>query len=272
MGQGRALGKSSSKLLTTLAGNDRSVFTFKDASEILKTSDVATRKLLSDLVNKKWLIRLSRGLYLIIPLSAGENAEVSENWYVVAKYLVEPRPYYISHYSAMEIHGMTIQPISTVFISTSQRKKDVCALGATFHFTYLMPSRIWGTTDTWATPSEKVRVSDLERTIIDCLAHPRLCGGVSEIAKGLYSLKSAIDYPKLLRDVDHFGSNAVGKRLGFLLELYGLSNESAEKLKQSANLSYVLLDPSLPPTGRYWHRWRLRLNISLEELKQIVKT
>jgi len=272
IGQSRALGKSSSRLLTTLAGNGRTVFAFGDAREILKTSDAATRKLLSDLVKKKWLIRLSRGRYLVVPLSAGENAEVSENWYVVARYLVEPRPYYISYYSAMEIHGMTTQPISTVYISTPQRKKDAHALGATFHFIYLMPSKVWGTTDTWATPTEKVRASDLERTIVDCLGNPRLCGGLSEIAKGLYARRSEVDYPKLLKDVERFGSNAVAKRLGFLLELYGLSGKSAETLRQSANSSYVLLDPSLPPTGRYWHRWRLRLNASPEELKQIVQT
>lgn len=272
MDRSKSLGKSSSRLLIALAENDRNVFSFQDAVGILKSNDAATRKLLSDLVKRKWIIGLSRGRYLVVPLSAGEKAEVSENWYVIAKYLVQPRPYYISHYSAMEIHRMTTQPVSTVFVSTPQRKKDTLALGATFHFVCLMPSRMWGTTGEWATGTERVEVSDLERTIIDGLNNPRLCGGVSEIAKGIHARKGDIDYVKLLEYVERFGSNAVAKRLGFLMELYGMNNETVERLRRMANPSYVLLDPSLPTMGRHWHRWRLRLNVNPEELKEIVRT
>ncbi|MBU4241351.1 MAG: hypothetical protein KKE43_07625 [Actinobacteria bacterium] len=270
MDQSKSLGRSSSRLLIALAENDRNVFSFRDAVGILKSNDAATRKLMSDLVKRKWIIQLSRGRYLVVPLSAGEKAEVSENWYVIAKYLVQPRPYYISHYSAMEIHRMTTQPISTVFVSAPHRKKDVLALGATFHFVSLVPSRMWGTTGEWATSTERVEVSDLERTIVDSLNNPRLCGGVSEIAKGIHARKGDIDYVKLLEYIERFGSNAVAKRLGFLMELYGMNNETVERLRRVSNLSYVLLDPSLPAMGRHWHRWRLRLNVNPEELKEIV--
>lgn len=271
MDRSKSLGKSSSKLLVALAENDRNVFTFQDAAEILKSSDTATRKLLSDLIKRNWIIQLSRGRYLVVPLSAGEKAEVSENWHVIAKYLVQPHPYYLSHYSAMEIQRMTTQPISKVFISTPQRKKDASALGAVFHFVYITPSRIWGTTHEWATASERVEVSDLERTMIDCLNNPRLCGGVSEVAKGIYARRADIDHVKLLQYVERFGSSAVAKRLGFLVELYDLSGETADRLRRMANPSYVLLDPSLPPAGRHWHRWRLRINVDPEQLKEIVR-
>ena len=39
--------------------------------------------------------------YLIVPLSAGLTSEYSENWYVVAKHLIQPAPYYLSHFSAL---------------------------------------------------------------------------------------------------------------------------------------------------------------------------
>lgn len=97
----------SSKLIRTLSANDKNIFTIADAQKITRTSPVATRMLLSDLVKKKWLIRLAPGHYLIVPLSAGEKAEFTENWYVIAKHLIEPNPYYLSHYSALDIHEMT---------------------------------------------------------------------------------------------------------------------------------------------------------------------
>lgn len=271
MSETRSLGKSSSQLLMSLAENDRSVFTFQDAARILNNnSDASIRKLLSDLMKKKWILQLNRGRYLVVPLSAGENAEVSENWHVVAKYLIEPHPYYLSHYSAMEIHKMTIQPISKVFVSTPQRKKEVSALGALFHFVYLTPCRIWGLTTDWATPSEKVHVSDLERTIMDCLNNPRLCGGLSEVARGIYSRRSDFDPTKLLEYAERFGSIAVVKRLGLLMELFDLDPGAVDRLRHMLNASYTLLDPSLPPRGKYMSRWRLRMNIDLGELKAVV--
>jgi predicted transcriptional regulator of viral defense system len=271
MSQARSLGKSSSRLLMSLAENDKNVFTFQDAASILNNkSDAAIRKMLSDLMKKKWILQLNRGRYLVVPLSAGEKAEISENWYLIAKYLIEPHQYYLSHYSAMEIHKMTTQPISKVLVSTPQRKKDVSALGALFHFVYLTPSRIWGLTTDWATPSEKVQVSDLERTIIDCLNNPRLCGGLSEVAQGVYSRRSDFDSAKLLEYVERFGSNAIVKRLGFLMELFDLDPGAVDRLRRMLNTSYSLLDPSLPPGGKYRSRWRLRMNIDPVELKEAV--
>ena len=272
MKDSKSLSKSSSKLLMALAEDDRNVFTFADAQTILATSDAATRKLLSDLMAKKWLISLTRGKYIVVPLSAGAEAAVSESWYVIAKYLSEPRPYFLSHYTAMAIHNMTTQPVSTVFISMPHKKRAIAALGASFRFVYIDSSKMWGARETWATPTEQVKVSDLERTIVDCLNNPRLSGGVSEIAKGIHARGSDVDYQKLVKDVGRFGNNAVAKRLGFLLELYDLDNAAVEKLRQTANASYALLDPSLPPRGNRWSRWRLRLNLNPEELREIVKT
>ncbi len=92
----KSLGAISSKLLLTLSEKDKNIFTLSDAQKITKTSPTATRMLLSDLVKKKWLIRPISGKYLIVPLSAGEKAEFTENWYVIAKHLIEPNPYYLS--------------------------------------------------------------------------------------------------------------------------------------------------------------------------------
>ena len=55
----------------------------------------------------------------------------------------------------------------------------------------------WGITDEWIKKSEKVKISDIEKTIIDCLAYPEYCGGITEIAKGIWIKKDEIDY-KLL--------------------------------------------------------------------------
>lgn len=269
----KSLGKTSSRLLTILSSQDKNIFTIADALKITKTSEISTRRLLSDLAEKKWLIRLVPGRYLIVPLSAGEKAEFTEDWFVVGKHLIEPAPYYFSHYGALVLHEMTTQPMMTIYVSTPKRRKAVKVLGATYQFVFRKPEKIWGIEEVWAKPTEKVKISDLERTIIDCLSNPKLCGGISEAAKGIWTRRKDIDFKKLISYVHKFNSKAVAKRLGFLLDLFEIApNESSEGLQKMVTATFVLLDPSLPSKGRYQSKWRLRINLDPEELKAIVKT
>ncbi len=262
----------SSQLLRNLSAHNKDIFALSDAQKITKANPTATRMLLSDLVNKKWLIRLVPGKYLIVPLSAGENAEFSENWYVVAKHLIEPNPYYLSHYSALDLHEMTTQPLMTIHITTPVRRQTRKVLGATFQFTYINPSKLWGIEEIWVKPNEKVRVSNLERTIVDCLSNPKLCGGISELAKGIWKKRNDINYAKLVRYVDRFGSKAVAKRLGFLLDLYHIGGNTTDKLQRFVTSTFILLDPSLPDKGKYQSAWRVRVNLAPQELNEIIKT
>lgn len=269
----KALGAVEAKLLTTLASQDKNIFIAPEAQKVIGGSKEATNLMLDGLVKKKWLIRIMRGKYLIVPLSAGMDAEHSENWYVVAKHLIEPAEYYLSHYSALDIHEIAINPPITVYISSSIRRIPKEILGATFHFIYIQPKDVWGVEDVWVTPSQKAKVSDLERTIIDCLDRPDLCGGVSEIAKGLWTKRDKLDYKKLVGYAKKLGRKSVIKRLGFLLETYELGgSEVLAELRGMLTRSYSSLDPTLPASGHYNGAWRLRLNLDPDELKEITKT
>lgn len=271
----KSLGKIESKLLTTLSSQDQTVFSLEEAQDILGSSSGAIRRLLSDLVKKRWLIRLLPGKYLIVPLSAGEEGEYSENWYVIAKNLIEPAPYHIAYFSALDVHEMTTQPVMTVYISTPNKKRPKKIFGATFRFVYVPQTELWGVEDVWVTPNQKVKVSDLERTIIDCLDRPDLCGGISEVAKGVWTKRNNIDYQKLIEYVGRLQrkQKSVAKRLGFLLETYEIgSAETLSELKRFLSPGYTVLDPSLGPHGRFVSSWKVQVNVDPEELKEITKT
>ena len=63
-----------------------------------------------------------KGKYLIVPFEAAATGEHTENWFVIAKNLIEAKPYYISYFSALDIHDMVTQPVMTVYISTPIRR------------------------------------------------------------------------------------------------------------------------------------------------------
>jgi predicted transcriptional regulator of viral defense system len=269
----KELGNTEARLLAALASRDRAIFTTEDARQAGGASASATNSLISGLLKKKWLIRLNRGVYLIVPLSAGEASEHSENWYIVAKHLIQPAPYYLSHFSALEIHEMTTQPVLTVYISTPIRRISKEIAGATYRFVTTSANDLWGAEDIWVTQSERVTVSDLERTILDCLDRPDLAGGIIEVTRGMWAVRSQLDFSKLADYAKRLGRKSVAKRLGFLLETFGLGDtDTLAALRPLVSPSYTLLDPSLPADGRHVRSWRVRANLEPEELLSATTT
>jgi len=125
----------------------------------------------------------------------------------------------------------------------------------------------------WVTGQEQVQVSVLEKTILDCAARPHLCGGIGELAKGLWLRKDGLDENRLITYAQRLDHKAAARRIGLLLETYGLGRpETIAALQSLVNLRYALLDPMLADTGPYRARWRLRINLDPEELKTAVWT
>lgn len=267
----KTLGPVSAYLITQLKKANKSIFRIRDTVQILDKDEKASADLLSKLVRRGIVSRLKAGLFMIVPLEA--EKDYIENRYVIAGEIMKPNRYYISHTSAMAIHGLTTQPVLNVQISSAVRKKEMTVSGIKFSFCRVKPSAYFGIEEKWVTKQEKASVSDLERTIVDCLARPELCGGVSEAAKGIWSAKEKINYAKLLKYVKKISIKAVAKRLGFILQLLELSNKNTlAKLKMYSQSSeaYVLFDPTLKNAGKYLREWRLRVNFNPGELKTAV--
>lgn len=88
----------------------------------------------------------------------------------------------------------------------------------------------------------KIQCSDLEKTIVDCLFNPDYAGGIVEIAKAIYQSKDKIKYDTVLDYVVRFKSQAVLKRLGFLLETLNIQTDMIEKFHALRKASYMVLD------------------------------
>src|SRR6516225_4898646 len=87
---------------------------------------------------------------------------------------------------------MVTQPRFTVFTSSTKRVPGRTLNDTEFRFVLVKPEHLFGTTRHWVTKQESVEVSDLERTVIDGLRQPEYCGGVTEVAKGLWMRRQEI--------------------------------------------------------------------------------
>ena len=259
-------------LLMALYDSGETIFTIADAAKITRLSPALASSLLYKAAKRGLVSRLKRGLFVIVPPELGSSVEYSviRIWSHASRWSA---PYFISHGAAMELHRMVTQPQFVIFVSSTKRLPKQTLHGTEFRFVYLKRDHFFGTMKHWVTKEQAVEVSDLERTILDGLRQPEYCGGITEVAKGLWMRRADLRPQKLVEYATRFQSGAVTRRLGYLLELLSVGTEvELNSLRKSLTATYVPLDPILPREGPHLAKWRLQINVSPEELQAVRST
>lgn len=269
----KTLGPRAAYLVGRLYEQGKPMFSNADVMEITGLQPKSARNFVASLVNRGVATRLKPGLFILVPYELGFEREYMGNPYVIAREMTGGENYYISHGSAMDIHQMVTQPQLKVFVSLVRSIRPRMILGTEYYFVRCSPEHFFGIEKHWATKTDSVLVSDPERTVVDCLKLPHHCGGLSEVAKGLWIKKHELDLDRLIQYAVQIDVGAVYRRLGFLLEIFEIASGSQiASLRQYLSKSYALLDPVLTDEGRYLARWRLRLNIEPDELLALVRS
>jgi len=238
-----------------------------------KAKASAVRELLSDMTKRGLLMRLKEGVYCIIPYE--QNAEAfMPDWHLIGEHLVHDAKHYIGYYSALQIHNLITQPSlkEQIVVSKQIRPSEIKIKEVPFQFIYHNKKHFFGAKKIWIDSFNKVLCSDLEKTFIDCLFKPDYAGGIVEVAKAIYISKDKINYDTLLEYLKKFDSQAVIKRLGFLLEMLDINTKIIDDLQKLKTASYVLLDTELPKTGKRNSRWRIQQNLETETIKSAIYT
>ena len=269
----KTLGPQAAHLVTTLYEQNKPIFRLKEVHKILRLGEASSRNFVRKLVNRGVVTRLKPGLFILVPFELGKETEYIGNPFVVAREIMGGKEYFLSHATAMEIHGGITQPQLVVYITTLKPRRSITVLGIEFRFIHNQKRYLFGLSDHWVTKQEKVRVSNLERTIIDGLKQPEYCGGLTEVAKGLWMRHQDVNMNRIISYAIKIGVGAVIRRLGFLLELYKIgTSEDWKILSLHLTETYVRLDPLLASEGKFLRKWRLQLNVSPEELLSVVRT
>ncbi len=264
----------SNEILTYFNQINKDCFDYSEASKALpESNESALKELLSDMVKRGLLMRLKKGLYYIIPYEQ-EADSFMPDWHLIAGHLVGDTEHYIGYYSALQIHNLIIQPsLKEQIVAAKQlRPSTIKIKNVSFQFVYHNEKHFFGFKKTWIDNFNKVMCSDLEKTFVDCLFKPDYAGGIVEVARAIYTSKDIIKFDKLLEYTGRFRSQAVIKRLGFLLELLEIETEIVKKLNKIKTASYVLLDTELPKFGKMIRRWSIQQNLETETIKSAIYT
>lgn len=262
-------------IIKKFSGNDQDCFTFQDVvSEYSNTDRTYLSKVLSIMVQKGMLIKLSRNLYHIVPTSEDANTYIPD-WHLVAKYLMKDREYYIGYYSAMQIHGLITQPGLKEIIVTRKQVipssriiKDV-----EFQFVTHKSSRFFGFKNTWINKHEKVMVSDLEKTIIDAVTKPHLCGGMIEVGRAIYETREKINLDTLISYFYQNESKVAMKRYLFICDLINIEwTRHHERMHEKVGSAFSLFDTAGPDQGKKNSKFRLKINIDVDTITKSIFT
>jgi predicted transcriptional regulator of viral defense system len=109
------------EILKKFSAENKSCFLYKDVIAEYPDKDHSyLSRVLAAMVRSGMIMRLSRDVYHIVPLSADPQAYTPDPR-LVAKYMMKGKDYYIAYSSAMNIHGLTPQTGFKTMIVTNRQ-------------------------------------------------------------------------------------------------------------------------------------------------------
>jgi predicted transcriptional regulator of viral defense system len=237
-----------------------------DEARLITNNDKTARMILYRLSKQGRLVRVKAGLYAAIPMEMGDSDRYEVNRYLLADRLDSPRGA-IAFHSALEVHGVAYSHYDTVYYVIDRRPTS-------FQFQNIIYRPVWtenifGIMDTYV-DDVLVRVTDKERTFLDCLRRLDLCGGLEEYMKSVegFTLMSA---PKLLDYLERFKEQSLYQRAGYVLTYLKNKIKVPEDLlavlrDRVGSNKYYLVPERHHSGGRLMKEWNVFVPRNIEEV------
>lgn len=181
-----------------------------DYVKSLTGNEMTAKHILQSYKKAGYIKSIRRNLYVALDL-ASKNLLASR--FEIGSQINESA--YISFHSALEYYGVANQVYYKVTVSSDERFRSFEYNGITYE---ACRSRIHqGILSPQQTPL--VSVTDIERTVVDCIYDIDLAGGLEEILESL-SLIPSLNAAKLIMYLENYNQIFLWQKVGFLLENY----------------------------------------------------
>lgn len=180
---------------------------------IIRVSDIkgvekrTLQNKMQSLVNNEKIVKIKNGLYAMVnPL----DKDIYSNKFEIATSMYEDA--YIIYHTALEFYGLSNQIYNLVQVATKNVERKRVFNGYTFEFYNNMPKKFIDTIN----QNSVIRVTSIERTIVDCINKPKMAGGIEEVSIAISGI-TYIDDEKLLEVLEEYNNSALYNKTGFLL-------------------------------------------------------
>ena len=174
----------------------------------LTGSEHSAHSLLYNYVKAGYIQRIRRDLYAAISL---ETKQPIANRYLIASNITEDS--YVSFHSAFEYYGYANQVYYEIYVSTESRFADFTYDGITY--TRVSPRIDSGI----ITTGDGIKITDIERTVIDSIYAFEKIGGLEELLRCL-AVIPFLKAEKLITYLDDYGYANLYQKTGYLLSQF----------------------------------------------------
>ena len=247
------------QILRIIADNELSVFSIEDIVSLSGKDYSKIKYAISTLLADDQIYRIQTALYCVRNF---------QNSYVIANAMRKNS--IIAYWSALNLHGLTEQIPNIVYSQSCSLKFDKTVFNVRYKFVKVKPEKIFGDMQ-MGYGNEIFQVTNVEKTLLDCFDLPQYSGGYAELIRAFHSAR--MSSVRLLEYGLKMNNLSVLKRMAFLSELFqmnGFTRFQQEILKR-VNQKYTLIDPFGKNEGEFNTKWRIRLNISKEDLLGIIQ-
>lgn len=257
-----SLSPTEQKIYSTLY--PKRIITTKDVREILKDSHKSA-DYLTNLREKGYIQKIKKGVYAIVPPNMIGEKDYFPDKFLIAAHL--KNKYYLSHHSALELHGIAESVFNTVYITIPNYTPSFTYKGITYK---LVSTQHFFGMEQITYNSIIITISDIEKTILDCIRNIHYAGGIEEIVKSISGIPS-LNYNKILEYLNRFNGQVLYHKIGFILEsinTLSLPKKFFNDLQAHIGKKVYYFDKN--KTSTYNKKWKIMVPTKYRELTRIV--
>lgn len=239
--------------------------------EITKNTDGEGTSLkfeLARLIEKKEIINLRKGFYLIITPRYSKQGKIPIQLYIDKLFKSLNRNYYLGLYSAAKFHGASHQQSQQEYIITEKPKLgDLKKNSLNIRF---FTSSTWSDLNIQEKKSDAgtFKISSPALTAIDLIHHQSKLGGISRMLAVLEELTEEINQEDIQNLLTWYPYKSSLQRLGFILEKLEVEKEITTlilvHLKKGKFFPVLLSQKPNQKAGAVNNVWKVDVNIKLE--------
>ncbi|MCJ7745599.1 MAG: transcriptional regulator [Actinobacteria bacterium] len=239
------------------------VFTVAELDDYLGGNNKNTRNsLLTYHRRSENILPVRRGLYAVVTPGASAETASLDPYLLASKMTVDAT---LAYHTALVIHGKAYSVYHRFTYLSERPSQPVHFRGYDFRCVVVSKAlRKKGKESFGVEQVERVgipvRVTDLERTLVDALDRPDLCGGWEEVWRSLES----IEYVKLDEVAEYvrlLGKSTTAAKVGFFLQQHAdalmVDDKQLGKLRKLAPRQPHYLDRSRRGGGTFLSEWNL---------------
>ncbi len=243
-------------------------FSLNELQTVLDKSETSITSELSRLIEKKTIVNLRKGFYLIIPPRYSKQGQVPIQLYIEKLFKYLNRNYYLGFYSAAKFHGASHQQTQRDYLMTEKPKLNDIKKN-TFDIRSFTSSK-WPTKNILDKKSDAgiFKISSPALTAVDLIHHQTKLGGLNRMLAIIEELAEEITQNDIAELLTWYPHKSTLQRFGFLLEEVGadenLSNQIKIHLKKSKFFPVLLSPKTGQKPGAVDNFWKVAINIKLE--------